>query len=647
MQRRSSRAKGQLKMNVLLGRCDSKSLQFSKRLDLSSMQLSQLDIDALSTMKNLKELDVSKNRLSQLHSCHPMETVQFLDCSSNYFDASSITGICKAFPNLTQIKLFKNRALKKADLYEIVARLHQLRKINDMDANVMREELNKVNQELLARIHQEFIEAFGSESDSLAANMNIEELKNDFAEILQKNVSIGSIDLRLFVQRRLIELAYSYIDEKCSINNFRNKKRSSKINKAENNASNLVFPKEVFLEHSSSYIFDKCKLLKQHGIESDGCKLSPKYLLRMHSFNNDPEDKLTEIWQASFEPAITGSMGSVCAVCGGEIVAFVDCKTGKLMKRYKHPREIFYCLAWSSITLSSEKDKKSSVINILAAAGQCGEIRLIYPSQKICYAHISAQNRTKTPICSLVFHPLSPKLLFSGSEDGHVRVWEVDIPVGEYSAAKITYVHGVMADSRPRILRISSCGNWLLAAYDKYCIMWNIADIVARKKKPIISKITYKFPYTHGVPYFDGLVLLKNNLAVSKRKGDGFISLWDPFHDIDKLNFEAKVVREFEADVIAHLEYPKSSEWFMQLASHDDTGLISVGDNQSQIFLFDIKHGLSQINDLIFHVPVIKPFKILEFPIKRMKINQVIISPDSKFIVAVTSSNSVCVWETS
>lgn len=47
----------------------------------------------------------------------------------------------------------------------------------------------------------------------------------------------------------------------------------------------------------------------------------------------------------------------------------------------------------------------------------------------------------------------------------------------------------MMADSRPRILKISNCGNWLLAAYDKFCIMWNIADIVARKKKYVMLTI--------------------------------------------------------------------------------------------------------------------------------------------------------------
>ena len=47
----------------------------------------------------------------------------------------------------------------------------------------------------------------------------------------------------------------------------------------------------------------------------------------------------------------------------------------------------------------------------------------------------------------------------------------------------------MMADSRPRILKISDCGNWLLAAYDKFCIMWNITDIIARKKKYVVLRI--------------------------------------------------------------------------------------------------------------------------------------------------------------
>lgn len=45
----------------------------------------------------------------------------------------------------------------------------------------------------------------------------------------------------------------------------------------------------------------------QDGIKPDTCKFSPKHLLRLHSFNNDPDDKLTEIWQAAFEPKSTGN----------------------------------------------------------------------------------------------------------------------------------------------------------------------------------------------------------------------------------------------------------------------------------------------------------------------------------------------------
>lgn len=49
----------------------------------------------------------------------------------------------------------------------------------------------------------------------------------------------------------------------------------------------------------------------------------------------------------------------------------------------------------------------------------------------------------------------------------------------------------------------------------------------------------------------------------------------------------------------------------MQLASHDNSGLISVGDNQSQIFLFDLKSNLSQVDSLKFYVPVIESFKVI------------------------------------
>lgn len=59
----------------------------------------------------------------------------------------------------------------------------------------MRKELEKLNQELVPRIHKEFTSAFGSESEIMTPNMTIEELKNNFADILQVIIIIENMKL--------------------------------------------------------------------------------------------------------------------------------------------------------------------------------------------------------------------------------------------------------------------------------------------------------------------------------------------------------------------------------------------------------------------------------------------------------------------
>ena len=126
-----------------------------------------------------------------------------------------------------------------------------------------------------------------------------------------------------------------------------------------------------------------------------------------------------------------GHSTKTCATCGGDSVCFVDCGTGRVMKKYKQPGETFYCLAWTTVSMDfGNGNRKKS--NLLAAGGMRRDIKIIEPSQLVCLEEIRGH---KGVLESLLFHPQHPTWLLSAADDNTVMVWEVGLPKGtEYEA---------------------------------------------------------------------------------------------------------------------------------------------------------------------------------------------------------------------
>ena len=116
-----------------------------------------------------------------------------------------------------------------------------------------------------------------------------------------------------------------------------------------------------------------------------------------------------------FEPDIErpGQTTSVVATCGGDSVCFIDCKSGKVIKKYKEPGEEFYCITWTILNCRNELTGEEKRVTMLAAAGVLGDIKLIETSQLVCYQQLSHHDR---PIDALMFHPNNPNWLFSKSD---------------------------------------------------------------------------------------------------------------------------------------------------------------------------------------------------------------------------------------
>lgn len=119
-----------------------------------------------------------------------------------------------------------------------------------------------------------------------------------------------------------------------------------------------------------------------------------------------------------------GHTTTTCATCGGDSVCFVDCSTGRVMKKYKQPGETFYCLAWTTVHLDYDTDKKRKA-NLIAAGGYQNDIKIIEPNQLVCFEEIQGH---KGVLECLVFHPHHPTWLLSAADDNTIMVWEIGLP---------------------------------------------------------------------------------------------------------------------------------------------------------------------------------------------------------------------------
>ena len=69
----------------------------------------------------------------------------------------------------------------------------------------------------------------------------------------------------------------------------------------------------------------------------------PLHFIRCHARDNDPLDCETKVWRCAFEPSVNDpyhETSTVVATCGGECVCLIDCRSGRVMKRFKHFGEV-------------------------------------------------------------------------------------------------------------------------------------------------------------------------------------------------------------------------------------------------------------------------------------------------------------------
>lgn len=204
----------------------------------------------------------------------------------------------------------------------------------------------------------------------------------------------------------ITELFCFYLENEAPLSTLTSRKKRGTSNTNSTSSSSKSTRKFLKISSSSSSTPIKQRARKA----SDRFQLC--HLLQTHSKNNDPKDLKTKVWMCAFEPDVNnpGKTTSLVATCGGDSVCFIDCTTGKVLKKYKQIDEEFYCLCWTVLIYRDEIRNEEKKVSILAVAGVTGDIKLIEPHQLVCFEHVSYH---KKPVDSLQFHPIVQHWLFS------------------------------------------------------------------------------------------------------------------------------------------------------------------------------------------------------------------------------------------
>ncbi|CAH8620982.1 unnamed protein product [Dicrocoelium dendriticum] len=386
----------------------------------------------------------------------------------------------------------------------------------------------------------------------------------------------------------------------------------------------------------------------------------PLHFIRCHARDNDPLDCETKVWRCAFEPSVDdprSETSSVVATCGGECVCLIDCRSGRVMKRFKHLGEEFYSLAWTTVEMAA-----GHKTNLLAAAGKLREIRLLHPEQLVCYAEMRGH---KDDIACMIFHPEKPTILFSGDSKASVLVWDVGIP----SAPEYRTRHQLLMRlvcPRPNLNPVLNLiflpkYNCLLSGCEDGVFSWTFSEF--RKEKLTDERqpdVELKIP-TRREPCFDGLAKLSDDLVVVKCVEEGEIYVFD-YSQVSQRSRRLGTKKTVNVEIRGQLRWHTTDEIYINVTARSGLNTVICGDNEGTIWLYDLQKQVGEDARRF----KLKPLKILEWPecsiggskdedaqmkenitsgFKNPVVNATDISHDGQYLAAVTDNNLVCIWK--
>ncbi|NWH70562.1 LRWD1 protein, partial [Piaya cayana] len=611
---------------------------------LSKLQLKTGDLDPrlFSRLRHLQKLDLSDNLLDKFPNSLNLPDLRVLNCNNNKLE--DVTAL-KQFPLLEELTYENNVFLTVSDLPSSY-KMHASETVVEWWKQIL-------NQSKAAPVttHQS-LRAVAVCLFFLRIHVFASKVKMIAEEFLAQSLGL-ELNSDTEPEEKMDEDEHEDEDEE--------KSTESPSEAADDVGQVTVTPSKRKRNNSKPRSRNKRSRSQVNTEEAaEDVSAEPLHFLQCHSKGNSREDFKTELWSGVFEPLLESgarkdpivSSSRTVATCGGESVCLIDCETGTVLKKYKVVTEVFFSVAWTTLTMVIGDSQKKSH-NILAAAGRRGIVKLIHVAADFCYGEIKAH---KKPIATVCFSPAQETHLFTASYDKRIALWDIGIPDCDYNF-KASQLLVLEAPSVPlRLALVPTCPEQhLLAGCEDGCFVWNIK--LDKKQKNRSFEAAFQFPdedgdvtTSHSV---DGLAFLNDDVVVSKSSKPGCIYVWSWSRSFDTKGRGCQ--QTVSAVILAELEWSTTNVPYLTLSTCPAKEYVFCGDENGSVWMYNLSsHTRAWSNAKGKRSERrIPPTQILKWPelrvageqLSKVVVNNVVSDPAFTYLVVLTSVNITAIWK--
>uniref|UniRef100_A0A8C8IKZ2 Leucine-rich repeat and WD repeat-containing protein 1 n=1 Tax=Oncorhynchus tshawytscha TaxID=74940 RepID=A0A8C8IKZ2_ONCTS len=645
---------------------------------------SDLPVPLLSRLRCLEQLDLSGNRLQEMPSGLVLPSLRSLDLTNN--EMEDVTTL-DTLTTLEDLRMEDNLYITVNDNYKLIILLPMLRFYNGKDISNTANHVRYANSENLRKR----VLALWETSFSLPDHRTAEKLaivERDFVSAVRHKVKYGPSSLTDYTKWRvgfncLLHFSFPYKDNDFILSEFSpcfqnfpfpaKRKRSASAVKCDVTLNPQKIARSSRLQsiphkaerpisttprtHKAAQIpatpirgQSKLLVTPRNGLREN---LQPLHVLQCHSKQDSPDDFSTQLWACSFQPPLdyNGDVNGatrIVATCGGESVCLIDCETGLVMKKYKVPGEEFFSLAWSTVLMSRKGNVGMRPCSILAAGGKRGLVKLLHPRANMAYGEFRASRKALSILC---FSPRQGNLLFTGSYDKNILLWDIGGVDSDYNF-KVTQLLVLETTSTPLhfCLPPATPDTHLLAACEKGLHSYNIQLNKDPKKRSEEMEITFPvYDKDHDYHTIDGLGFLTNDVVASKSHMQGSIYLWSWNDTRAQRPNKKKKKKEVCAVILVELQWSSTDIPYLSLNTCPSKGYVVCGDERGRLWTYHVtdlkanfRSGKAIPATEILAWPL--PVRNGQGPVEGPPINSVAMDPELRYLVALSDKNMAVVW---
>ncbi|NWH64987.1 LRWD1 protein, partial [Geococcyx californianus] len=569
------------------------------------------------------------------------------------------------------------------DDYKVMFLLQNLRLLNGKDITKLANHVrNANNHKLTSKVTAHWEKFFRDQLPEKHTTEQAKSVQKEFLKSVQSNVVYGPSSLSEFTRWRVKMIAEEFLTCSLGLELDTDAEPEEKMDEGEDKEESTESPSEAAEDVSQCVLqvtLTPSKRKRNNSKPGSGKKRSksqantkeeaaedvsaePLHFLQCHSKGNSREDFKTELWSCVFEPSLDSGAGKdpidnssrTVATCGGESVCLIDCETGTVLKKYKVATEVFFSVAWTTLTMEMGDSRKKSH-NILAAAGRRGIVKLIHVAADFCYGEIKAH---KKPIATVCFSPTRETHLFTASYDKRIALWDIGIPDCDYNfkASQLLLLEALSVPLRLALVPVCP-DQYLLAGCEDGCFAWNIKLDKRQKTRPF--EAAFQFPDEDGSVTtshsIDGLAFLNDDVVVSKSSKPGCIFLWSWSRSFDTKGKGSQ--QTVSAVILAELEWSTTDTPYLTLSTCPAKEYVFCGDEKGSVWMYNLSNHTRAWSSAKGKRSDrrIPPTQILKWPelrvageqLTRVLANNVVSDPTFMYLVVVTSVNITAIWKKS